>query len=251
MLDPEAFVNAKALLRKHGTALRGAADDSTHVGTLQRTTNQIVDALTGKARGEPVSAPQARGSFEFFVVPRKAAGGEPVGAPSAAKIRGGLATLKAAGYDIDAVTSPRVQALAGLDITLARWKKLSDAGAPPPGQRNIDRLIEGPQRVLGSPVAGGARALVNELVAYRKSEFVRAVGEVDRAIEARSKQGKTIAEETSTLNRLFAADARLKEADRALQALSDALNQQVHDKKVDWPATLLQFQPRPPLPPGM
>lgn len=224
MPSPKAFTNAKALLDKHQTALRAEGGDSTYFGDMQRETDELIDKVS---KGQPVSPGDA------------------------ATIRSGLATLKNAGYDTTLVTSPRVQALVALDINFARWKTLSDAGPPPPGQRNIDRLIEGPWRFVGSAVAGGARGVVNELVAFRKNEFVKASREYDQAAEARGPwPRKNLPEETSTYARLAAAQARLREADDALQALSFALHEQVHAGKVDWSYTLRQFQPRRPAPPG-
>jgi hypothetical protein len=141
--------------------------------------------------------------------------------------------LKAAGYDMDAVTSPRVQMLVGLDITLARWKKLSkiDTGRPQAAPRNFEQLIQGASRVTGHGLSGVQKALTNEVAAARKREFVMAVREYDRAVNAAFQAGLGRQDGTTTFETLSsrvqqqrAAEERLHRAQTALEDLTSALH---------------------------
>jgi hypothetical protein len=80
---------------------------------------------------------------------------------------------------------------------------------------------------------------VNALVAARKSEFVRALRDYDRAAQNSGK--------LDTRDRLTYESSRLIQADRALHAVTQALYQQVKKGSVDMNALEPQFGSKPPL----
>jgi hypothetical protein len=230
-LDPKAFTNAKALLNQHGAALRGPADGK--LDTYLFTGIREVDVVTGRPPPDMSNDPRAHN----FV--------PPVNSKDRARILAGIKTLKEAGYDMDAVTSPRVQMLVGLDITLARWKKLSkiDTG-----------MLQGAPRVAGKALMN---LVTNEVAAARKREFVMAVREYDRAVNAAFQAGLGRGDETTTFETLssrvqqqHAAEERLHRAQKALQDLRIALHADIigeaDDSPSNWVKQLIQFQPHRP-----
>jgi hypothetical protein len=139
------------------------------------------------------------------------------------KIESARQTLRNAGYDLKLVQSPRVQILVAADMMLATWNGLR-------------------QTADGQPVSKQDRNRINDLVAARKSEFVRALRDYDKAYLAhKSNSGKP---ETT---RLTYEKNRLEEADTALYAVTRALYDQVDKKEVDMNALQPQFGSRPPL----
>ncbi len=130
-------------------------------------------------------------------------------------------TLQDAGYDLSLVQSPRVQALVAADLMLSTWKAAA---------RN--------KRVSEQNLSS-----INGLVARRKSEFVQALRDYDKAFDTHDKYpGKP---ETT---RLAYEKNRLQEANRALQAVTRALFDQVdYGDGVDVDALQPQFGSNPPL----
>jgi hypothetical protein len=160
------FQGALALLQSHGVDLRGKADKLTHTGKHLRQAG-----VTALASNPNMNVETARGE----------------GVPSfdLGRLRRGFRMLSEAGFRLDQVTSPRVQALMAADTAFARWR----------GE------YVSPRGTLGDDVK-----LINDRVSAAKVNFVRALKEVD-----------------GTSNPSRELLGRLADADRALRTLTDQL----------------------------
>jgi hypothetical protein len=170
-LPPQVFLNAKRLLQQHGAALRGAGDELTYLGAINRFNLHSRPFL-------PTDDPLKQSVFQ---------------------------ALRLAKYDLDSVTSPRVQSIVAADMILASWK------------RSLNTTMGGP---VGEQVRQVQKAM-NDLFAQRKTEFVLALRDYDKAASAYEKNpGKA---ETTHMryqqDRLISADKALKDVTEGLAAI--------------------------------
>jgi hypothetical protein len=160
------FQGALALLQSHGVVLRGKADKFTHTGKHLRQAG-----VTAFASNPNMNVETARG--------------EGVASSDLGRLRLAFRMLSAAGFRLDQVTSPRVQALMAADTAFARWR---EEYVSPRGRHGDDVK------------------LINDRVSAAKVNFVRALEEVD-----------------GTSNPSRELLGRLADADGALRTLTDQL----------------------------
>lgn len=166
---PEDFQGALALLQSHRVGLRGKADQFTHTGKHLRQAG--VTALASNPNMNVETAPGEGG-----------AGGA---SSDRGRLRLAFRTLSEAGFRLDQVTSPRVQALMAADTAFARWRK---------------------EYVSPRGRGGDDVQLINDRVSAAKVDFVRAL----KAVDGTSNPGRELL-------------ASLAAADGVLRTLADQL----------------------------
>ena len=168
-----AVPDAARLLQQQRIALRGPADAVTAFGGLSPT-NVLAEAVrNGQSRPpgngrEPNDEAIGREALQQLVErPPPTQPPRPIDPHVRARIRGGLDTLRKAGFKLDQVASPRVQMLAAARIALEHWKNLPGTGMDLPW--------------IGNPLDRSMDFAVTKLVEARSGAYVNAVRDYDRA----------------------------------------------------------------------
>lgn len=169
----DAVPDAARLLQRQRIALRGPADAVTAFGGLSPT-NVLAEAVrngqsrppgNGREPNDEAIGLEALQQLVEHLPPTQPP--RPIDPHASARIRGGLDTLKKAGFDLDQVTSPRVQMLAAVRIALEHWKNLPVTGMDLPW--------------IGNPLDRSMDFAVTQLVEARSGAYLNAVRDYDRA----------------------------------------------------------------------